>query len=65
MTDKAAYETALGKIVDIDESGYELNSVLAICEDLTFNETPGPLAGIPILIKDNIEAIGLPQPLVR
>ena len=60
MSDKSAFETALGKIADIDKSGYKLNSVLAISEDLTYNETSGPLAGIPILIKDNIEAVGLP-----
>ena len=60
-------EAVLDKITSIDHSGYELKSVLAVAPDAL--EQAGehdrsnvslPLAGIPILIKDNIEAIGLP-----
>ncbi len=60
-------QQALEKIEKVDRTGYELRAVLAISEDALnqareydANESDLPLAGIPILIKDNIEAIGLP-----
>ena len=53
-------EESLQKVSEIDQSGYRLNSVLAMTKDLKFNEKVGPLSRVPILIKDNIEAIGLP-----
>ena len=53
-------EESLQKVSEIDQSGYRLNSVLALTKDLEFKEKEGSLSGVPILIKDNIEAIGLP-----
>ena len=55
---------ALERIQSIDASGYELNSVLAVSKSalsdaLTIDQNL-PLAGLPILIKDNVEAVGLP-----
>jgi amidase len=67
MKSTAAVEAAIARINEIDSSSYELNSVLALDESATaraaeFDEESAalPLQGAPILIKDNIEAIGLP-----
>lgn len=67
MKSAAAVEESLSKISEIDQSGYMLNSVLAIAPDAQ-NQAEAydrsnsalPLQGLPILIKDNIEAVGLP-----
>ena len=55
-----AVERSLEKIEKIDGSGYNLNSVLALSSDIKCFNLEGKLAGLPILIKDNIECIGLP-----
>lgn len=67
MNSEAAVRATLEKIDDIDRHGYELNSVLAVCDDaidqarrLDASGEDLPLKGLPILIKDNIEALGLP-----
>lgn len=67
MNSTRSVEDALEKINSIDQSGYQLKSVLAQASDALsqaaeFDKSMNslPLAGLPILIKDNIEAIGLP-----
>jgi len=67
MNSREQVELALNKIATIDRAGYELRSVLALREealaDADAYDKSGkvlPLGGQPILIKDNIEAVGLP-----
>jgi amidase len=67
MKSIALVEESLNKIESIDRNGYALKSVLATA-DYALDKASEyddlnrdlPLQGIPILIKDNIEAIGLP-----
>ncbi|MFM8922061.1 MAG: amidase family protein, partial [Candidatus Nanopelagicaceae bacterium] len=67
MNSVEAVQNALDKISSIDQSGYTLNSVLAVSDSAislakAFDQQKLelPLGGLPILIKDNIEAAGLP-----
>ena len=67
MNSRGQVELALNKIATIDRAGYELRSVLALREealaDADAYDKSGkalPLGGQPILVKDNIEAVGLP-----
>lgn len=52
----------VNQIADLDDGPEGYNSVLAIADNYAESAATaaGQLAGIPILIKDNIEAIGLP-----
>lgn len=67
MNSRAKVELALEKIKTIDQSGYSLNSVIATREqalaDADAYDRAGvdlPMAGAAILVKDNVEALGLP-----
>ncbi len=61
----------LDRIAAVDDAGPELRAVLAVSADAlaqaaeldaerASGRTRGPLHGIPVLVKDNIEAVGLP-----
>ena len=61
-TSESLAAQAFDRIEAIDTKVYALNSILAIAQqgdEGTF-DINSPLAGLPIVIKDNIEAIGLP-----
>ena len=67
MSSRAKVEAALEKIELIDRTGYTLNSVLALrtqaLADADAYDKAGielPMGGVPVLVKDNVEAIGLP-----
>lgn len=67
MNSTERVEEAIDRIAEIDHKGYQLNSVLALTEDARVKAQEYdrlgkdlPLGGLPILVKDNIEAIGLP-----
>ena len=67
MNSRDKVESALEKIKNIDQSGYTLNSVLAMREQALADADAYDRAGInllmggePILVKDNVEALGLP-----
>lgn len=67
FTSEELVTTLLHRIQQVDDSANGLKSVLAISADALDQakacdkaEPKGPLHGIPVLIKDNIQAIGLP-----
>ena len=53
---------AIDRIEEVDATGYELNSIIALAPNMATRDfdLDSPLAGLPIVIKDNIEAVGLP-----
>ncbi len=57
-------ESFVERVIDVDDCDGGLQSVLALIDspaDVAENQsTVGPLHGLPVFIKDNIEAIGLP-----
>ena len=67
LTSVALVTHLLERIEKLDQGDSGLRAVLALSEDALEQaqradetEPRGPLHGVPVLIKDNIEAIGLP-----
>lgn len=64
MSSTELTESLTQRIIEIDDCDGGLQSVLAISADATeqaaAQSSVGSLRGLPVLIKDNIEAIGLP-----
>jgi amidase len=69
LTSVEATEGLLRRVADVDapDSEYALRSVLALNPDAMSEaraadagERMGPLAGVPVLVKDNIDTVGLP-----
>ena len=70
-TSVALTRALLERIAAVDDAGPELRAVLAVSADALdqaalldaereAGQLRGPLHGIPVLVKDNIEAVGLP-----
>lgn len=69
MSNQTNLDDAVGEVLEkiekIDKSGFQLNSVLAISNNLaeqikTASQIDGPLSGEVLVVKDNVETIGLP-----
>jgi amidase len=71
LTSEAAVKAYLDRIKTLDDTGPTLNAVIATMPDalaqarardveVKAGKPLGPLHGVPLLIKDNIEAVGLP-----
>ncbi|REF35953.1 amidase [Thermasporomyces composti] len=69
LTAKAAVTTLLRRIAEIDHSGPSLRSVLSVAPDAVetaealdaeraAGHVRGPLHGVPVLVKDNIDTVG-------
>lgn len=74
LTSKKLVQALIRRIEDLDspDSGVELRSVLALSDEAIEDAVrsdhrrrdglkPRPLEGIPVLVKDNIEVLGLPS----
>ncbi len=70
LTSKALTQSYLDRIAKIDKAGPTLNSVIELNPDAIKDaevldaerqagKTRGPLHGIPVLLKDNIDAVGM------
>lgn len=60
---KEIVEQSLDRIATIDSAGYKLNSVIAVSsasQARKMIDHQFPLAGLPVLIKDNVESIEFP-----